>query len=68
MGEYYSCSGSRLQCKHNLDTWPAHAPQQHTTGQESAPMLTNNGKRYKRKQSRNSATDGQHASKERQQP
>ena len=32
-------------------TWPAHAPQQRTTGQESAPMLTNNGKRYKRKHS-----------------
>ena len=42
----------RVQRKHNVGTWPAHAPKRHTTGQESAsPMLTNNDKRYKRKHS-----------------
>ena len=42
----------RVQRKHNVGTWPAHAPKRHTTGQESAfPMLTNNDKRYKRKRS-----------------
>ena len=41
----------RVQRKHNVGTWPPHAPQRHTAGQESAPMLTNNGKRYKRKHS-----------------
>ena len=39
----------RVQRKHNVGTWPPHAPKRHTAGQESAPMLTNNGKRYKRK-------------------
>ena len=55
-----------VQRKQNVGTWHAHAPQQHTAGQKFAPMLTNNGKRYKRKQLRNSATNGQHALKERQ--
>ena len=41
----------RVQCKHNVGTWPAHALKRHTAGQESAPKLTNNGKRYKRKHS-----------------
>ena len=41
----------RVQRKHNVGTWPPHAPKQHTAGQESAPMLTNNGKCYKRKHS-----------------
>ena len=41
----------RVQRKHNVGTWPPHAPKRHTAGQESAPMLTNNGKRYKRKHS-----------------
>ena len=52
----------RVQRKHNVGTWPVHAPKRQTAGQESAPMLRNNGKRYKR----NSATDGQHATKKRQ--
>ena len=55
-----------VQRKQNVGTWHAHALQQHTAGQKFAPMLTNNGKRYKRKQLRNSATNGQHALKERQ--
>ena len=45
----------RIQRKHNVATWPAHAPKQHTAGQESAHMLTNNGKRYKRKHSHETA-------------
>ena len=45
---------------------PATQPRQ-TAGQESAPLLTNHGKRYKHKQkSRTCATDGQHCTKERQ--
>ena len=40
-----------VQRKQNVGTWHAHAPQQHTAGQEFAPMLTNNGKRNKRKHS-----------------
>ena len=52
----------RVHCKQNVGPWPAHAPKQHTTGQESAPMLLNNGKCYKG----NSATNSQHATKERQ--
>ena len=27
----------------DVGTWPAHAPKQHTAGQESAATLTNNG-------------------------
>ena len=41
----------RVQRKHNVGTWPPHAPKRHTAGQESALQLTNNGKRYKRKHS-----------------
>ena len=41
----------RVQRKHNVGTWPPHAPKRHTAGQETAPMLTNNSKRYKRKHS-----------------
>ena len=52
----------RVHCKQNVGTWPVHVPKQHTTGQESAPMLLNNGKRYKC----NSTTKSQHATKERQ--
>ena len=40
-----------VQRKQNVGAWHAHAPQQHTAGQEFAPTLTNNGKRYKRKHS-----------------
>ena len=54
----------RVQRKQNVGTWPAQAPKQHTTGQESAPMLPYNEKRYKRKHS--CATDGQHTTKEHQ--
>ena len=50
----------RVHCKQNIGTWPVHVPKQHTTGQESAPMLLNNGKRYKC----NSTTKSQHATKE----
>ena len=50
----------RVQCNQNVGTWLAQVPKQHTTGQESAPMLLNNGKRYKC----NSTTNGQHATKE----
>ena len=50
----------RVHCKQNVGPWPAHAPKQHTTGQESAPMLLNNGKCYKG----NSATNSQHVTKE----
>ena len=52
----------RVHCKQNVGTWPVHVPKQHTTGQESAPMLLNNGKCYKC----NSTTKSQHATKERQ--
>ena len=41
----------RVQHKHNVATWPPHVPKRHTARQESVPMLTNNGKRYKRKHS-----------------
>ena len=41
----------RVQCTHNVGTWPVHSLKRHTAGQESAPKLTNNGKRYKRKHS-----------------
>ena len=50
----------RVHCKQNVGTWPVHVPKQHTTGQESAPMLLNNGKCYKC----NSATNSQYATKE----
>ena len=50
----------RVHCKQNVGTWPVHVPKHHTTGQESAPMLLNNGKRYKC----NSTTKSQHATKE----
>ena len=30
------------QRQHNIGTWLAHAPKQHTAGQYSAPLLTNN--------------------------
>ena len=53
-----------VQRKQNVGTWPAHVPMQHTAGQESAPMLMNNGKCYKRKHSY--ATNGQHTTKEHQ--
>ena len=52
----------RVHCKQNVGTWLVHVPKQHTTGQESAPMLLNNGKRYKC----NSTTNSQHATKEHQ--
>ena len=52
----------RVHCKQNVGTWLVHVPKQHTTGQESAPMLLNNGKHYKC----NSTTNSQHATKERQ--
>lgn len=40
-----SLSKTQTQCQHL--PWPAHVQKRHTTGQESAPMLTNSGKCYK---------------------
>ena len=47
----------QVQRKHSVGTWPVRAPKQLTTGQESAPMLMNNSKCYKRKHSHATATD-----------
>ena len=45
------CTELCVQRKHNVGTWCAHAPKRHKAGQESAPLLTNYGKRYKCKPS-----------------
>ena len=45
------CTELCVQHKHNVGTWCAHALERHKAGQESAPLLTNYGKRYKCKRS-----------------
>ena len=47
----------RVQRKHNVGTWPAHALKRHTAERDSAPMLTNNNKGYKRKHSHATALE-----------
>ena len=56
LGRHATLTKLRVQRKHNVGTWRAYAPKQHTADQKPAPMLMNRDhKRYKRKHSHSTA-------------